>query len=109
MLAMSRPISVNIPHSLGKDEAKRRIDESFGNLQTQMSGGMLGLMSFNRQWEGDRLSFSGGGLGQKITGRLDILPDAVQVQVDLPELLAAIADKITGRLQQETKKLLEKK
>jgi putative polyhydroxyalkanoate system protein len=105
---MPRPISINIPHSLGKDEAKRRIDESFGNLQAQMSGG-LGLMSFNRQWEGDRLSFSGGGLGQKITGRLDILPDAVQVQVDLPELLAAIADRITGRLQQETKKLLEKK
>ena len=106
---MARPISINIPHALGKDEARRRIDESFSNLQMQMSGGMLGLMSFTRQWEGDRLSFSGGGLGQKINGRLDILPETVQIQIDLPERLAAIADRITGRLQHETKKLLEKK
>jgi len=103
---VARPISITIPHALGLDEARRRIDESFGNLQTQMTGGMLGLVSFQRSWEGNRLNFTGGGLGQKITGRLDIQADAVHIQLDLPELLAAIADRITGRLRQETQKLL---
>jgi hypothetical protein len=103
---MARPISVTIPHTLGLDEARRRIDESFGNLQAQMTGGMLGLVSFQRNWNGNQLNFSGGGLGQKITGRLDVQADAVHIQLDLPEFLAAIAERITGRLQQETKKLL---
>ena len=106
---MSRPISITIPHTLGLDEARRRIDESFGQLQTQMTGGMLGLVSFERSWTGNRLNFSGGGLGQKITGRLDVQADAVHIQLDLPELLAAIADRITGRLRQSTQKLLGSK
>ena len=105
---MSRPISIKIPHALGLDEARRRIDESFGHLQTQMTGGM-GLVSFERSWSGNRLNFSGGGLGQKITGRLDVQADAVHIQLDLPELLAAIADRITGRLRQTTQKLLGSK
>jgi hypothetical protein len=106
---MARPISITIPHALGLNEARRRIDQSFGDIQTQMTGGMLGLVSFQRSWEGNHLHFRGGGLGQKITGRLDIQADAVHIQIELPELLAAIADAITGRLQQETKKLLGSK
>jgi hypothetical protein len=106
---MGKPLTANIPHKLGKEEAHRRIADGFGNLQRQLGGGMLAMFSVNERWEGDRLHFEGGGLGQKISGRLDVLADSVQVQVDLPELLAAIADKITARFTQETQKLLEKK
>ena len=104
---MARPISVTIPHQLGKEEAGRRIDHNFANLQTQMSGGMLGLVKFERHWEGDRLQFTGSGLGQTVRGRIDIRPDSVYLEVDLPELLAALADRITGRLKQEAQKLLK--
>jgi len=106
---MARPITVNIPHSLGKDEARRRIEQGFGRLQQQMSGGFAGMIKFTERWEGDRLVFEGGGLGQKVTGRLDVLADSVRVEVDLPEMLAAIADRIVGALQKEGQKLLEKK
>ena len=106
---MGRPLTANIPHKLGKDEAHRRIADGFGNLQRSLTGGMLGMFSVRERWEGNCLHFEGGGLGQKITGRLDVLEDSVQVQVDLPELLAAIADRITARFTQETQKLLEKK
>jgi hypothetical protein len=108
--AMSRPVSVTIPHNLGKDEARRRIEEGFGRMRQQMTGGGMGAMlTFTDRWEGDRLHFEGGGLGQKMTGRLDVRPDAVEIQLDLPEILAAIADKITSRLKSEGQKLLEKK
>jgi putative polyhydroxyalkanoate system protein len=106
---MGRPVTVNIPHTLGKDEARRRIEDGFTNMQRQMTGGMVGMVSFQQHWEGDRLNFEGSGLGQKISGRLDVLAESVQIQVDLPEMLAAIADRITGKLRTETQKLLEKK
>jgi putative polyhydroxyalkanoate system protein len=106
---VARPVTVNIPHKLGKQEARRRIDEGFGRLRQQMTGGVAGMVTFQERWEGDRLHFEGSGLGQKMTGRLDVLPDSVRVEVDLPEILAAMADLITGRLQKEGQKLLEKK
>lgn len=106
---MARPVTVNIPHALGKEEARRRIDEGFGQMRQQMTGGLSGMLAFQDRWEGDRLHFEGGGLGQKLTGRLDVMADSVQIQLDLPEMLAAIADRITGRLKDAGQKLLEKK
>jgi hypothetical protein len=106
---MARPVSVSIPHALGKDEARRRIEQGFGRLRQQMTSGIGAMMSFQERWEGDRLHFEGGGLGQKMTGRLDVRDDAVDIQLDLPEILATIAEKIAGRLKTEGQKLLEKK
>jgi hypothetical protein len=106
---MARPVTVTIPHTLGKEEAKKRISEGFDRLKSQMTGGIGAMLSFNQQWDGDRLNFEGGGLGQKLTGRLDVRADAVEFQVDLPDMLAAIADKITGKLKAEGQKLLEKR
>jgi hypothetical protein len=106
---MAKPISVNIPHKLGKEEARRRIEEGFSSIQQQVTGGMFGIVSFQQRWEGDQMHFEGGVLHQRITGRLEVLPNCVQMQIDLPELLAALADRISARLRKETQKLLEKK
>jgi hypothetical protein len=109
---MARPVSVTIPHSLGKDEARRRIEEGFGKMRQQMAswlGPMGTMLSFQDRWEGDRLNFEGGAMGQKITGRLDVKPDSVEIQLDLPEMLASLADKLIGKLKNEGQKLLEKK
>ena len=106
---MARPVTVNIPHALGKEEARRRIEEGFGQMRQQMTGGMGAMVAFQERWEGDRLHFEAGGLGQKLTGRLDVMADSVRIELDLPEILAALADKIVGRLKTEGQKLLEKK
>jgi putative polyhydroxyalkanoate system protein len=107
---VARPVTVDIPHKLGKDEARRRIEEGFGRLRQQMTAGLAGSMiAFHERWEGDRLHFEGSGLGQKMTGRLDVLADTVRIELDLPEILAAMADIIRGRVQKEGQKLLEKK
>ena len=105
---MARPVTVNSPHTLGKDEARRRIESGFGNLRQHMTGGIGGLLSFQQRWEGDRLQFEGSGLGQKVTGRIEVLADSVQIQLDLPEMLALIADRIAGTLKKEGQKLLAK-
>jgi putative polyhydroxyalkanoate system protein len=106
---MGRPVSVSIPHALGKDEARRRIEQGFGRMREQMTGSMAAMLAFQERWEGDQLHFEASGLGQKMSGRLDVRPDSVQIELDLPELLAALAERITGKLQQEGQKLLEKR
>lgn len=103
---MSRPVRINIPHELGATEARRRIDEGVDKLVAQAGGGMAKI---SKTWEGDRLSFVAEGLGQRITGRLDIAEKEVRMEIDLPTFLAMIANKITGRVRKEGQILLEKK
>ena len=106
---MARPVRVNLPHSLGKDEARKRIEQGFGRMRQQMTGGLSAMLAFQERWEGDRLHFEATSLGQKLAGRLDVRADDVEIEVDLPEILAAIADRIKETLKQEGQKLLEKR
>jgi hypothetical protein len=71
-----------------------------------MTGGMGGMLACHEQWEGNRLHFEAGALGQKMTGRLDVSEDSVKIEVDLPEILAALAERIAGKLKNEGRKLL---
>jgi len=105
---MTRPLQANIPHSLGKEEARRRIQDGFANVRNKMTAGMPGIFSSAERWEGDRMHFECSAIGQKVVGRLDVRADEVYVEVDLPPLLAAIADRIRGVLTTETRKLLTK-
>ncbi len=105
---MSRPMTVSVPHKLGRDEARRRIEQGFGQLERQMTGGM-GVVACQQRWEGDRLHFEAGALGQKMTGRLDVSEDSMRIEIDLPEILAALAERIAGKLKETSRQLLEKK
>lgn len=105
---MARPVIVNVPHDLGKDEARRRIAAGFGRLREQITGGAAGFLAIEERWEGDRLYLTGGGLGQKLSGRIDVLDDSVQIQVDLPGMLAGLADAIANRLRIQGTKLLRR-
>jgi hypothetical protein len=67
------------------------------------------MVSFQKRWDGDRLHFEGRGLGQQLTGRLDVLPNSVEVEIDLPEMLAAIAGNLMAKVKKQTQLLLEKK
>jgi hypothetical protein len=106
---MPTPITVSIPHRLGKAEARRRLEEGFGRIEQQLAANLMGMVSFSNRWENDRLHFEGGSFGQNISGSLDIQEDAVQLQVHLPAFLAAIADRFRSTLQKQTQLLLEKK
>lgn len=103
---MAKPVVVNLPHSLGRAEAHRRLESGFVRIREQIAGK---AMAVEEEWEGDRLHFRMSGLGQSISGRLDVLDDAVRIEVDLPWLLATIADKVRGRIAKEGKLLLERK
>lgn len=103
---MSKPVIVNIPHDLGREEARRRLETGFGRLREQIAGKAL---AFGERWEGERLHFDAAALGQKVSGRVDVLEKSVRIEVDLPWVLASIAEKVQGRLRKAGTLLLEKK
>ncbi len=105
---MPRPVTVTVSHDLGKDEARQRLRDGFGKLQRQMTGGMM--FKFEEEWTSeDTMAFRARGLGQDISGQVDIFPQHMRIVVTLPSLLATIAETITGKLENEGRLLLEKK
>jgi len=101
---MNKAITVSIPHQLGRAEARRRIEDGFGDFSRHLGGGGL-----TKAWTGDRLDFSLQAMGQAITGFLDVADDVVRVEVLLPGFLTMIAGKVKGTLQKEGQLLLTKK
>jgi hypothetical protein len=100
---MSKPITVSIPHDLGKAEARKRLEAGFDRFGQQFGEGV----QLSKTWVGDRLSFAAKVMGNEITGHLDVQDAAVLMEVVLPGMLGMIAGKIKGRLQKEGQILLE--
>jgi hypothetical protein len=62
------------------------------------------------EWVGDDMNFTIGAMGQSVTGRIAVMDNSVRVEVDLPWILAAIADKVRGQIEKKGSQiLLEKK
>ena len=103
---MSKPLVVTIPHQLGKQGAKARIQDGLGQARAQLGG--LGA-TVEEQWNADQMAFSVAVLGQTLTGRIDVHEESAHVEVDLPWALAMLGGKIRDRLQKQGTLLLEKK
>jgi hypothetical protein len=108
---MSRPITVSIPHSLGKAEARRRIEQGFGDVAERLSaaGGGARMAAMRQSWNGDVLNFSLSAMGQAITGTLEAEEREVRISVELPAFLAGFADALSGVLKREGRLLLDDK
>ena len=103
---MSKPLIVSIPHSLGKQEARKRLETGIGQLRHSFGDK---LTSISETWTGDRLDFDIKALGQAVSGNLDVMEDSVRVEVQLPWILAVIADKARGMIEKQGTLMLEKK
>jgi hypothetical protein len=103
---MTKPLIVSIPHSLGKAEATRRLQGGVSRMKSQFSGQ---IASFDERWSEDRMEFTVGAMGQTVTGHLDVLEDAVRVELQLPWILAMVAEKAKVFVQKQGTLMLEKK
>jgi hypothetical protein len=101
---MATPITISIPHQLGRAEARRRIETGFANVISQFPGGG----TCNQRWDGDQLSFSVAGLGQTLSGVVDVLDAAVTMRIELPGFLGLIASGLRRRLEKAGQLLLTK-
>ena len=103
---MNAPLTVSVPHRLGKDEAVRRLKSGL----SRMAANLGGLITIEQEvWTGDRLAFQMRGLGQSAAGTIEVFEDSIRIDVTLPWLLAKLGEKLLPALKKETALLLEKK
>ncbi|MEO7116623.1 MAG: polyhydroxyalkanoic acid system family protein [Caldimonas sp.] len=103
---MATPITVGIPHQLGRAEARRRIEIGFAKMIRALPGG---AGNYSQRWDGDRLVFSVAALAQTVAGVIDVDDAAVTMEIQLPGVLGLIASGLKNRLQKAGQLLLTKK
>ena len=103
---MSETVTIVIGHRLGKAEVVRRIRDGFAR-----GNGPLGpMIAMERvSWEGDTLRFVMRALGQTAPASVEVMEDALRIEVSLPWLLAKAAKQLLPILRKEATLLLEKK
>ena len=102
---MSSPISVDLPHNLGKDEAKSRMASGIGKLKDHIPGGA----EVSSNWEGDRMNLRVLAMGQEVSAHIDVHETLVRVEVLLPGMLGFFGKQIEGLLRRQGSVLLEDK
>ena len=98
------PITVTISHKLGRDGAKRRIDESLGQIRAEVAPYVKTL---DYAWQDYTLDFRVVALMQTIAGRIEVYEDFVRIDLELPRLLHLFARSIQGQIQNRAAALLE--
>jgi hypothetical protein len=102
---MSKPLVVTISHSLGKDEAVRRLKGGLAKATTT-----LPMFSLDEeQWAGDTMTFRMSAMGHQAYGNVDVAEDNVRIEVTLPWLLQRFGEMIQGAIKQKGQVLLEHK
>jgi Putative polyhydroxyalkanoic acid system protein (PHA_gran_rgn) len=102
---MTAPLIVSIPHSLGREEATRRLKAGL----TRTASSIPVLKVDEERWEQDRMIFRVRALGQAASGHLDVADDHVRVEVTLPWLLQRFAEVAQVAIQNRGKLLLTKR
>ena len=99
---MSAPITLDIPHRLGKAAARDRLDRGIGKIGRMIPGGG----QVTHSWDGDAMSFTVNALGQTMRCVATVSEETVHAVVDLPPMLALFAGKIREALAAGLPKLL---
>lgn len=102
---MPEPITVTISHSLGRDEARRRLDQSLGCVRARLPAL---VSSIDYDWNEFRLDFRLTAMGQNIKGLTEVEDRLVRIQLSLPLLLRILSKVIIDRTRRECARVLGK-
>jgi putative polyhydroxyalkanoic acid system protein len=102
---MSAPLVVSIPHSLGREEAMRRLKTGLSRAASSVPV----LKVDEEHWEDNRLIFRVRALGQAASGHVDVNEDHVNVEVSLPWLLQRFAEVAQTAIRNRGRLLLTKR
>ena len=102
---MAEPVVVTIPHRLTKEEAVRRLQKGFGDVRSTVGEKFMVLTD---SWIGDHLDFRASLLGQTTTGTVDVGDHSVRLEIQLPWMLALLANKAKAIVQKQGQLMLEK-
>jgi hypothetical protein len=101
--SMQRPIDVDLPHKLGREEARRRLANNIHKLQDHIPGGASHVDS---SWVGDRLNLTVHAMGQAVEAEIDVDETKVHCRIQLPGMLSLFAAPIEAMLKAKGSDLL---
>ncbi|RPF71081.1 polyhydroxyalkanoic acid system family protein [Aurantiacibacter spongiae] len=97
-------MDVEIPHSLGRDEVRRRFRDNSHRIAAGIPGGMAEVKT---SWPSeDRMALSVTALGQAITGHVDIHDHKVVFHMILPPALGFVQPIVEGAIRDQGQRLL---
>ncbi|WBO20793.1 polyhydroxyalkanoic acid system family protein [Sphingomonas abietis] len=100
---MASPLQFDIPHQLGKDEARRRIQAGIPKLERHIPGGG----QVDATWlDEDRVKLAITAMGQKVSADLQIEETSVKASVTVPLMLSMMAGAISGFVKTSAEKML---
>ena len=100
---MTQPIDIDLPHNLGKDEARRRIANNIHKLQDHIPG----AASVKSGWTGDQLNLQVAAMGEAVNATIDVQETKVHLKVLLPGMLGMFSGLVQAALQKKGSVLLE--
>ena len=102
---MSNPMTVDLPHKLGVEEARRRIERNVGNLAGHIPGGA----QVGSRWTGNRLDLDISAMGQQVAAQIDVQESVVRLTIDLPPALTFFRGMLEPFIRSQGAQLLEDK
>ena len=96
---------VPIPHSLGKEEALRRLHARSGDLAGMMPGGMADVAV---SWPSeDHMSLGVTAMGSSVNAAVEVGESNVVVDIDLPMALKFFEPMVRSAIEKNGQKLLK--
>jgi hypothetical protein len=96
-------ITFEMPHSLGLEEATRRLKDK---LAAALAEHQSRVSNLREEWRDHTLSFALKAMGMGVSGTVAVAPDQVKVDAELPIAAAFFKGAIEQRLRQEVGTLL---
>lgn len=96
---------VALPHDLGKEEVRRRLNDRSHEIAGYLPGGMADVET---DWvDDDRMAMHITAMGQTITGHIDVFEDQIVFEVKLPGMLSFVEPMIEKAIRKDGAKMLE--
>jgi hypothetical protein len=99
---MQHPVQVDLPHKLGREEARRRIANNIHKLEHQIPGGA----QVSSSWQGDELKLAVSAMGQAVDATIRVEETHVRCKMMLPPMLAMLARPLEAMLRNKGSELL---
>ena len=101
------PVTIDVPHRLGKEGAKARLRAKVGDLPAHIPGGMATVTS---DWPApDVMQLGVTALGQTVDARLTVEETLVRVELVLPAMLGFFSGMIAAAVKEGGTKMLDDK
>jgi hypothetical protein len=104
---MSEPITIDVPHKLGRAGARERLRTRAGDLVSHIPGGVADVRS---SWSGeDEMTLEITAMSQTISARLEVQDALVRVHLLLPPMLSFFSGMIGTAVREGGERMLEDK